>query len=704
MGPGLARFASEEADRRPSGRDEAQRVACLVRHQAAEDLTEDGDRAFDACAPWIVRGVGPGCEARLVPRFGSEGPAAIGRPQIREDGPEQGGRRIDLERCGKHAGSLPVLAGALALVRVAAVEADMAHRARLGGVPAADTDARRVCGRRVVRRRIEAELHRHRVPGPARAVRIARVVEGPLDAREGAACHPLGDAGRERGPLRAREAERDEVLLEVAPAVAVAIDAEVEVDDLPLADRRAPEKGSDAPAPPLLRGAAVREGRARMDGEQTLAHAEGLGHDEGEAAGIGHEAVLDLDRHAGALLAQHHDELGSRLALGERRLEVDLERPAESGQQQIAGLAEGQAVHADLGPMAVGETDVAEREEDQTEPDQGTDHERDGGPDRPDGALGRGHRRRSWWRAAAPRGQRAPAPRWRGAREGEGIAKKPCDARAMVTALDSLVVAVRDLAGATRDFSSLLGRAPRPAPEPASVGADADEGPVSFALSNTRLELRRVDPRAMPAEEGIALLRLRLAPGAAAPPVEDALRAASVPFELVAAPALPARDAPASGPSEGGVTGLDHVVLTTTDPARAHRLLAERLGIRLALDRSFPERGLRLLFFRLGGVTLEVAVALAPTPAAPSARRDGFHGLAWRVDGLDAFHARLLAAGFALSPIRPGHKPGTRVCTVHAPLHGVPTLLIEHPEAASRSASGPAPDSGARDGRSDLVT
>ena len=62
---------------------------------------------------------------------------------------------------------------------------------------------------------------------------------------------------------------------------------------------------------------------------------------------------------------------------------------------------------------------------------------------------------------------------------------------------------------------------------------------------------------------------------------------------------------------------IDHVVVHTTDPARAIALWRDRPGFRLALDREFPERGLRLLFFRSGGITLEYASPLA----APRSRR-----------------------------------------------------------------------------------
>jgi hypothetical protein len=39
--------------------------------------------------------------------------------------------------------------------------------------------------------------------------------------------------------------------------------------------------------------------------------------------------------------------------------------------------------------------------------------------------------------------------------------------------------------------------------------------------------------------------------------------------------------------------------------------------------------------------------------------------------------ARLVADGFDVSDTRPGHKPGTRVCSVRDGSCGVPTLLIE---------------------------
>lgn len=244
----------------------------------------------------------------------------------------------------------------------------------------------------------------------------------------------------------------------------------------------------------------------------------------------------------------------------------------------------------------------------------------------------------------------------------------------MLSALHSVVIEVADLAAGRRDFEALLERSP---------SGDA------FVLSNMRLALRSARGGA----EGIAGLRFALAPGGGAGLRAGVFANPSVPIELVADeepdPASGVHGEPdggredASRSIESGVVGLDHVVIATAAPERLRALLADDLGIRLALDRSFPARGLRLLFFRLGGVTIEVAARLAEThsDAAPAASPgpDAFHGLAWRVVGLEGLHARLGQSGLALSPIRPGHKPGTRVCTVAAPVHGVPTLLIEHP-------------------------
>jgi catechol 2,3-dioxygenase-like lactoylglutathione lyase family enzyme len=126
---------------------------------------------------------------------------------------------------------------------------------------------------------------------------------------------------------------------------------------------------------------------------------------------------------------------------------------------------------------------------------------------------------------------------------------------------------------------------------------------------------------------------------------------------------------PASAPA------IDHVVVRTASPERAIALWRDRLGLRLALDRNFPERGLRLMFFRSAGITLEFA---APHPPADGdSRTDRLYGVSYRVTDLDARRERLLAAGVDVSEVRTGMRTGTRVATVRSGTVEVPTLLLE---------------------------
>lgn len=133
-------------------------------------------------------------------------------------------------------------------------------------------------------------------------------------------------------------------------------------------------------------------------------------------------------------------------------------------------------------------------------------------------------------------------------------------------------------------------------------------------------------------------------------------------------------ESPAPAPPVDGVA-IDHVVVRSGDPERAIALWRDRLGLRLALDREFAGRGLRLLFFRTNHITLEYATPL-PRPDGPSAP-DRLWGVSYRVADLEAQRARLLAAGVDVSEIRTGMRPGTRVVTVRSGTGGVPTLMLE---------------------------
>jgi len=131
----------------------------------------------------------------------------------------------------------------------------------------------------------------------------------------------------------------------------------------------------------------------------------------------------------------------------------------------------------------------------------------------------------------------------------------------------------------------------------------------------------------------------------------------------------------ATAGSPGAVVAIDHVVVRTTDPERAIALWRDRHGLRLALDREFAARGLRLQFFRSAGMTLEYA---SPIPAPPQASGDDvLHGVSYRIADLALWRARLVAAGVDVSEARPGMKPGTLVASVRSGTEGVPTLLLQ---------------------------
>jgi catechol 2,3-dioxygenase-like lactoylglutathione lyase family enzyme len=224
--------------------------------------------------------------------------------------------------------------------------------------------------------------------------------------------------------------------------------------------------------------------------------------------------------------------------------------------------------------------------------------------------------------------------------------------------LDSVQIGAADPADAARAYALVLGVAPV-----AGDGAAA------------RFQLRRGAVEIVPGEPGLRAVTF----------VAEADDTAPWPAEPAAFHGLPVRigAAAAAAPeatAPGTADGIDHVVVQTPDADRAIALWRDRLGLRLAFDRAFPERGLRLVFFRSGGVTLEFAT---PHPALPpGGEPDRLYGVSYRVVDLAAVRARLAGAGVDVSEVRPGHKVGTRVATVRSGTAGIPTLLLEEPARA----------------------
>lgn len=292
----------------------------------------------------------------------------------------------------------------------------------------------------------------------------------------------------------------------------------------------------------------------------------------------------------------------------------------------------------------------------------------------------------------------------------------------MLESLDHIVIAVEDLAAAQRAAIHLLGRSPSWSGHHPSFGTRN----VLFKLENTYIELLAPDGegaiadglRARLAERGPGLHALALGTADADAAVERLrevglspqgpiagvaqdepsgawrrFRNVVLPVEETAGiglfviqhesdpemltPALPIADEAATA------NRVDHVVIMTKAPERAIDLYGEKLGIRLALDRTFEKRGVRLLFFRLGGATIEIGASLRDGSelGEADAEADRLWGIAYQVPDIDKARARLVEAGLSVTDVRDGHKPGTRVCTVNGEPLGVPTLIIQPVQA-----------------------
>jgi catechol 2,3-dioxygenase-like lactoylglutathione lyase family enzyme len=189
---------------------------------------------------------------------------------------------------------------------------------------------------------------------------------------------------------------------------------------------------------------------------------------------------------------------------------------------------------------------------------------------------------------------------------------------------------------------------------------------LAFAVSNLEDTRRMLGRRGAPVGEAAALLstdtwRLAFVDPATTRGVSIAL--AERAGRVNAKPAAP-----------DAVQALDHVVINTPNPDRAVALYGARLGLDFRLDRSNPQWGSRLMFFRCGGAVVEIGAKLGGGEAADGP--DKLSGLAWRVTDPDAAQARIAKAGFDVSEVRSGRKPGTKVFTVRSGVPGAPTLML----------------------------
>jgi len=239
----------------------------------------------------------------------------------------------------------------------------------------------------------------------------------------------------------------------------------------------------------------------------------------------------------------------------------------------------------------------------------------------------------------------------------------------VIDALDHLTLRASFRAGAVGAYETLLGRRAedgklRVGNVGLSIEDDASTARLSamvFATSSLDEAERLLERRALPAKRRGDRLTLST----------DATH--GVPIALIEikdkAPPSPLKDS-----SEAqSIIALDHVVIRSPNPERAIALYAGRLGLDLRLDRSNPDWGSRLLFFRCGDLVVEIAHDLKK---GVSDAPDELWGLSWRTPDIARANERLKKAGVEVSAPRDGRRPGTQVFTVQSHTANVPTIVI----------------------------
>ena len=121
------------------------------------------------------------------------------------------------------------------------------------------------------------------------------------------------------------------------------------------------------------------------------------------------------------------------------------------------------------------------------------------------------------------------------------------------------------------------------------------------------------------------------------------------------------------------VKKLDHVVINTKDADSFINIYRDIYKIRLALDKTIEHWKSRMLFFRTNKTTIEVIEQKDKNVIA-----DELWGLAWEVESIEEARRRLISNNVEVTPIKDGLKQGTLVATIKSHTCNVPTLLIEH--------------------------
>ena len=239
----------------------------------------------------------------------------------------------------------------------------------------------------------------------------------------------------------------------------------------------------------------------------------------------------------------------------------------------------------------------------------------------------------------------------------------------MIDALDHLVLRASFRAGAVGAYETLLGRQAEDGRlRVGNVGLTIEDhastaqlSAMVFVTASLDKAKRLLERRAVPCERKENQLVL------------STIATHGVPIALVERAEAPAASPLLKSSEAAAISSLDHVVVRTPNPERAVALYAGRLGLDLRLDRSNPDWGSRLLFFRCGDLVVEIAHDLKN---GVSDAPDQLWGLSWRAPDIAKANGRLKAAGVEVSEPRNGRRPGTQVFSVQSHTANVPTIVI----------------------------
>jgi catechol 2,3-dioxygenase-like lactoylglutathione lyase family enzyme len=239
----------------------------------------------------------------------------------------------------------------------------------------------------------------------------------------------------------------------------------------------------------------------------------------------------------------------------------------------------------------------------------------------------------------------------------------------MIDALDHLTLSASFHAGAVGAYETLLGRRTggstlRAGNVGLAIEDDATTARLTsmvFATASLEKAERLLERRAMPVIREGNQLTLSTEATHGVPIALTEVKVKEAPSPLKASS------------EAASITALDHVVVRSPNPERAIALYAGRLGLDLRLDRSNPDWGSRLLFFRCGDIVVEIAHDLKK---GVSDAPDELWGLSWRTPDVGRCNERLKKAGVEVSTPREGRRPGTQVFTVQSHTANVPTIII----------------------------